>query len=233
MDKMLLWDNKEELIELRLKEIKKNLDKNLNGLPKDELPFMEPHLRALYFQTYFLLAEGSYNASLVLGGIFLENITKERLFIQGIKDEELEEMNFGRTLQKCEEMKSLDKEEFDFLRNKKEKLRNPYAHYNKMKLSHGKEYYIWKIENPVDKLIRLQEKVNKGEITEAQARQELIKGKEPEIMTSKDFRPIAHMAKTQLEEDGLALSTFLEIDKFARVFAEKYFKPKEKQKDEI
>jgi len=220
----VFWNNKDEFIQSHIGNIKKKLSENIDRLPNKDLPFMESHLRALYFQTYFLIAEGFYNASLVLGGILLENLVKEKLFIQGISDKEIEEMNFGRAIQKCREIKVLTENELGFLNDKKEKLRNPYAHYNKMKLSEGIYFHTWKVDNAVEKLITLQEKVTKGEITEAQARQELIKGINPELMSSKEFRPIANIAKSMLEENGLAISLFLEIDKFTRDFAEKYFK---------
>jgi len=224
--KTFIFTDKDKFIEQRLKDIKENLNKNLDSLPKEELPFMELHLRALYFQSYFLFAEGFYNASLVLCGILLENLVKEKLFMHGVKDEELENINFGQAIQKCEQMKLLS-EELKFLKEKKEKLRNPYAHYNKMKLSEGIYYPVWKVKNPVEKLISLHERVSKGELTEAEARQELIKGVSPTLMSSKEFRPIATMAKSQVEEEGLAKYTFLEIDKFTRDFAIKYFKPKD------
>jgi hypothetical protein len=220
-----IYIDKEKLIESEAVILKDVMSKMLDKLPTDELPFMEPHLRALYFETYFLLAKGFYNAPLVLMGILLENIVKEKLFMEGIKDEELENMNFGEALKKVKPF--LSDEENKFLTDKKENLRNPYAHFNKMKLSEGVYIPSWKIENPLEKLISLDKRVMAGEITEAQARQEFISGINPQPMSSKEFRPIAHIVKNMLEEDGFAIFTFLEIDKFTRSFAEKYFKPKE------
>ena len=197
----------------------------LDILPNKELPFMEPHLRSLYFETYFLLAEGFYNASLVLMGILLETIVKEKLFIGGIKDEELEEMNFGKALTKIKPFISED--EFKFFEDKKLKLRNNYAHYNKMKLSEGIYFPSWKIPKSkeiVPRLIDLDKRVKKGELTDAQAKQELIKAIKPELMSSKEFRPISQIAKNEMEKK-FAPVIFLEIDKFIRNFAIKYFKP--------
>src|SRR3989344_3076705 len=108
----LIFGNKEKFIEEYLNDKREKLFENLNKLPNKELPFMEPHLRSLYFETYFLLAEGFYNASLVLMGILLETIVKEKLFIGGIKDEELEKMNFGKALTKIKPFISED--EFKF-----------------------------------------------------------------------------------------------------------------------
>src|SRR3989344_7624578 len=138
-----IYADKEEFIKIELGKKKDSFLKTLDKLPNKELPFMEPHLRALYFETYFLLAQEFYNASLVLMGILLENIVKEKLFIEGVKDEELEKMNFGQTINKC--VKILNSQELDFLKKKKEELRNPYAHYNKMKLSEGIYFPGWKI----------------------------------------------------------------------------------------
>jgi len=217
-----IYLDKKKLIENELANIKEIMFKTLDKLPNKELPFMEPHLRSLYFETYFLLAKGFYNASLVLMGILLENIIKEKLFIEGIKDEELEKINFGVALNKIKPF--ISDEEFKFLDDRKRRLRNPYAHYNKMKLSEGIYFPVWKVENPVQKLIALQERVNKGELTEAQARQELIKGVEPELMSSKEFRPLSQIAKSEKEKSQVT-DVFLEIDRFVREFTEKYFKP--------
>jgi len=223
-EKQKIYSDKNKLIEIELANTKDILSKMLDSLPNEELPFMEPHLRALYFETYFLIAKGFSNASLVLMGILLENVVKEKLFMEGIKDEELEKINFGGALTKIKPF--ISNEEFKFLDDRKLRLRNPYAHYNKMKLSEGIYFPVWKVENPVEKLIALQERVNKGELTEAQARQELIKGVKPELMSSKEFRPISQIAKSE-KEKAQVIDVFLEIDKFVRGFAEKYFKPKE------
>lgn len=218
------YSDKNKLIEIELENTKKIMSERLDKLPNNELPFMEPHLRALYFETYFLIAKGFNNASLVLMGILLENIIKEKLFMEGLKDEELEKINFGVALNKIKQF--ISEEEFKFLEDKKSKLRDPYAHYNKIKLSEGIYFPAWKIENPVEKLISLQERVNKGELTETQARQELIKGVKPELVSSKEFRPISQIAKSEKEKSQV-IDEFLEIDKFVRDFAEKYFKPKD------
>ncbi len=221
-----IYSDKKKFIENELEKIKDTMSKTLENLPNEELPFMEPHLRALYFETYFLLAEGFYNASLVLCGILLENIVKEKLFMEGIPDEDLENMDFGVAISKCIEKNVLTKDEINFLRNRKNRLRNPYAHYNKMKLSKGIYFRAWKIENPVEKLKELGEQVRKGELKESEARKKLIEGVKPEFISSEDLRGVSHIAKGEMEKKQ-AVPVFLEIDKFTREFAEKYFKPKD------
>lgn len=224
IEKQKIYSDKKKLIESELIRTKDILSKMLDKLPNEELPFMENHLRALYFETYFLLAEGFYNAALVLCGILLETVIKEKLFIEGIKDENLENINFGQAINKCKEKDFLTDEEISFLEDKKEKLRNPYAHYNKIKLSKGIYFHGWKIENPVEKLKELGERVKGGEITEEQARKELIKGVPAELISSEELRPLSQIAKSEMERKG-AVNIFLEIDKFVRDFATKYFKP--------
>ena len=224
-EKQKIYLDKEKLIEVELASTKENMSKILNKLPNEELPFMEPHLRALYFETYFLLAESFYNASLVLMGILLENIVKEKLFMEGIKDEELEKMNFGGALIKIKPF--ISENEFKFLEDRKLRLRNPYAHYNKMKLSEGIYFPVWKIpaEGLAPRMIELDKKLKEGKLTELEARQELIKGIQPEMMSSKELRPAAHIIKGE-NEKAQVVNVFLEIDRFVRKFAEKYFKPK-------
>lgn len=225
-EKQKIYLDKEKLIEVELASTKDTMSKMLDKLPNEELPFMEPHLRALYFETYFLLAEGFYNASLVLMGILLENVIKEKLFMENIKDEELEKINFGGALTKIKPF--ISENEFKFLEDRKLRLRNPYAHYNKMKLSEGIYFPVWKIpsEGLVPKMIELDKKVREGKLTEVEARKELIKGIKPEMMSSKELRPISHIAKSEREKSQV-IDVFLEINKFVRDFAEKYFKPKE------
>jgi len=219
-----LYGDKDKLIEIELRNLKTKLNENLDKLPNEELPFMEPHLRALYFQTYFLIAYGFYNASLVLCGILLEVITKEKLFNGGVKDGELEGMNFGGAISKCRSMSILDEDELEFLEFKKDELRNPYAHHNKMKLTKGKYVPTWEVPNIVDKIKELDKLITKGDITEEQARKELVKGINPTLKSSKEFRPIAQLIKSE-EDKHKVIPIFLEIDKFVRNFATKYFNP--------
>lgn len=218
-----LFDDKDKLIEIELDNLKTKLNENLDKLPNEELPFMESHLRALYFQIYFLTAYGFHNASLVLCGILLEAVVKERLFNEGIKDEELERMTFGDTISKCKSINCLNEEELKFLESKRDELRNPYAHYNKIKLTKDKYVPTWEVPNAVEKLIELDGLVTSGKITEEQARKELIKGQPLMFKSSKEFRPIAQILKSE-EDKTKAIPIFLEIDKFVRNFAVKYFK---------
>src|SRR3989338_9644337 len=179
-----LYSDKNKLIEIELENVKKIMSERLDKLPNNELPFMEPHLRALYFETYFLIAKGFNNASLVLMGILLENIIKEKLFMEGIKDEELEKINYWTTLNKVKSF--ISDKEFKFLDDRKLRLRNPYAHYNKMKLSEGIYFPVWKIpiEGFIPKIIELDKKVRESKLTEIEAQKELIDGINPEMMSS-------------------------------------------------
>jgi len=218
-----LFGDKDELIKKELENLKVKLNENLDKLPNEELPFMEPHLRALYFQTYFLVAYGFYNAALVLCGILLETITKERLFNEGIKDEELERTNFGGAISRCKSMNLLDENELNFLESKRDELRNPYAHYNKIKLTEGKYVPTWEVPNIVEKLKELDGLVTSGKITEEQARKELIKNQPIMFKSSKEFRPIAQVLKSE-EDKTKTIPIFLEVDRFVRNFAIRYFK---------
>lgn len=220
-------ENKEKFIKLQLEALKKSINENLDKLPNKELPFMEPHLRSLYFQAYFLLLYGLDNASIVLCGILLENIVKEKLFNEGIADEDLEKMNFGQVIKECETRKNLTKKELDFLKDKKEKLRNPYSHYNLMKLTDGKFVPICNI--PLDEVIKLNALVKKGILTEEEARNKLCGSKTFRFSDSKEFRALAQIVKGE-EDKKIVIPTFLEVDRFIRNFAKKYFDPSNKEK---
>ena len=136
---------------------------------------------------------------------------------------ELEKIEFGPAILECEKRKLLSAEELAFLRNKKDKIRNPYLHYNQMKITEGGAVIGWEIKDPVPKLLELDERVKRGEITEEQARKELIKGIEPKLIDAKAFRPVAQIIKGS-EDKAKAFIIFKEIDKFVREFALKYFK---------
>jgi len=223
-----IYEDIDKAINEYLESMKKTLYENLPKLPNEELPFMEPHLRAIYFQAYYLMAMGFYNTSLVLCGILLENLVKEKLFMNEISDEELEKMNFGQAINKTKNMGLLSEEEIKFLESKKDSLRNPYVHYNKMKLSEGIYYPVWKIPSGeiVPKLIAPDKRVKDGEITEAEARPELINCINPELMSSKELRPISQTAKSEMEKQ-FGPQIFCEVDKFTREFAVNHFEPKE------
>jgi len=217
---MKIFENKNKFMGEELTRIKDIMSKTLDQLPNKELPFMENHLRSLYFQAYFLIVYGFYNASLVICGILLENIAKERLFNNGMVDIELEKLNFGQTISECAKRKILTPKELTFLMTKKTELRNPYAHHNKIKLTAGKYLPIKKIHSV--KLMELVKMVGAGKLTPKQFRSELIKGEQTKLMDSRELRPLAQIIKGE-EDKKNALPIFLEIDKFTRNFAKKYF----------
>jgi len=226
---MVLFEDKDKLIQNELKNLKDKLEVNLIKLPNEELPFMEPHLRALYFQTYFLIAYGFNNSSLVMCGVLLESLIKQRLFDKGISDDEIEKMDLGNVIKRCCKEKIISKEEIDFLKDKKDKLRNPYIHYNQFKLTKGMQTLGWVApgNETVQRLIELDKKVKEGLLTEKEAQMELIKGMTPKVISSKEVRAVAQTFKTDIDEK-IAIPTFLEIDKFIREFADKYFKTENK-----
>lgn len=215
-----MFEDKYKLIEQELIKVKKNLEVNLDKLPKEDLPFIEPHLVALYFQTYFLTAHGFHNPGLIMCGVLLEALVKQRLYESGISDNKIEKMDFGKAITECEKMKILGKEEIEFLRNKKDKLRNPYLHYNQIKLTEKIQVPLGQI--PLDKLKEFILKVSKGELTEQEARNQIFKNSNPKLKSSKEFRPLGQVIKSQIDEE-IAIPTFLEIDNFLRSFCKKYF----------
>ena len=92
-----------------------------------------------------------------------------------------------------------------------------------MELSKGVYFRGWKIENLIEKLKELGKRVKNGEIIEEQARKELIRGVPTELISSEELRPLSQIAKSEIEREQ-AVNIFLEIDKFIRKFANKYFK---------
>jgi len=173
---------------------------------------MEPHLRALYFETYIITMLGFDNASLIMQGVLLEALVKDYIFMKEGKDFEEE---FGPAIKKCETCKYLNEEEIKFLRTFKNNIRNQYQHVDIKKISKGIKLKAWKI--PIDNVLNVEkfhetlEKISRGEM-------------KSQFVGYDELRPSGFLVKTVLDKKR-ALAQFLETDKFVRGFAEKYFKP--------
>ena len=84
-----------------------------------------PRLFFLYEDCYHTLLIGKYNASIVLMGILLEALMKERIWLKlGIYFRGA----YGTCLRKIENEKLMDAKDISFLRKFKDNIRNPYQH---------------------------------------------------------------------------------------------------------
>ncbi len=110
---------------------KENWKKNAEEI----FPLLRPPLRQndladlrlffLYEDCYHTLLIGKYNASIVLMGVLLEALMKERIWL---KLGTYFRGAYGDCLEKIEKKRLMDVKDIYFLRKFKDKVRNPYQH---------------------------------------------------------------------------------------------------------
>lgn len=208
----MVTQEEQKYLEMLLGNLEKTALKRLEMLPNPhEIPFMEPHLRALYFETYNLTAFGFNNASLVMQGVLLEAFVKEVIYYKEGKDFKGE---FGPAIQRCDEKEYLGPKEIDFLRRFKNNIRNRYQHTDIEEISAGIKFPAWKVRPEdvldKDKITAIKKKIREGTL-------------KPEFLGRDELRPLGFLAKSKVDE--MAIPQFMETDKFVRAMAEKHFKP--------
>ena len=107
-----------------------------------------PNLFFLYEDCYFTLLIGRHNASIVLMGVLLEAVMKERIRLKLGK--ELRQ-GYGSCLEVIERNKLMDANDILFLRKFKDKIRNPYAHADETMIVEGVLVPVWEI--PIEKVV--------------------------------------------------------------------------------
>ena len=133
-----------------LEQWKKNSD-DLFVLLRPELPHepvLEPGLQALYEDCYQTLLIGRFNGAIVLMGLLLEALMKERIRLKSGQDFK---GAYGACIKIIEEQKIIDPKDLYFLRKFKDQIRNPYAHFDESKIVEGRIVKGWEI--PFDELL--------------------------------------------------------------------------------
>lgn len=108
---------------------------------EDVFPFLRPplymndlanlRLYFLYEDCYHSLLIGRHNASIVLMGVLLEALMKERIWLKlGIYFQK----PYGDCLKEIEGERLMDAKDIKFLREFKDKIRNPYQHADEIKI---------------------------------------------------------------------------------------------------
>jgi hypothetical protein len=103
---------------------------------------MEPHLLALYRETYFTTLLGFHNVSIIMQGVLLEALVKEIIYSREQADFQ---KPFGAAIKRCETEGYLDSDEIEFLTSFKDLIRNLYQHTDIKTLTRGKSVPGWKI----------------------------------------------------------------------------------------
>jgi hypothetical protein len=140
----------------------KNNSDFLFALLRPELPStitLDPGLKALYQDCYQTLLIGRYNASIVMMGVFLEGLMKERIRLKTGKDFP---KPYGQCVDRLMGIKRLkerieragdgcnliESKDITFLDRFRDKVRNVYAHFDEAKVVDGRIMQAWEI--PLD-----------------------------------------------------------------------------------
>jgi hypothetical protein len=223
MIKIPIYTTPEEAFEKFTQNRKNDFLERIKQLPDEELPHVELRVRKLYFETYYLCALDFHNATIVMCGVLCEALLKELIY-----DKERRELTeivgekiatFGTAINYCLDKKYITEEEANWFKNIKNIIRDLYQHSNVKKIvksSYGGEpyYRAQKIEIP--------ENVKGEELLKLM--RDAIKNPKPNTFISgRDIRSVYDVQKSRIDEIR-SLPLFLDVDKFLRKFAEKYFK---------
>jgi len=182
--------------------------------PIDQADFGNPRLFFLYEDCYYTLLIGRYNASIVLMGVLLEALMKERIFLKlGIDFHR----PYGDCLKKIENEKLMEVRDIQFLRKFKDQVRNLYQHADESRILHRVFAPVWPLEFKGDlsleKLSQVMENVKSGR----------LKPKYLPIADIPPFRPLIKLAYDRKR----AMQLFNQIYDFLLAAKIKYFKQEE------
>ena len=173
-----------------------------------------PRLFFLYEDCYHTLLVGRYNASIVLMGVLLEALMKERIWLKlGIDFRGA----YGACLKKIEDERLMKVEDIQFLRRFKDKVRNPYQHADEAQIVQGLGFVrAWPIELKRNATLQKLEK-SLEEIKSGRLKPQLLPVDHPAI------RPIIK----QEYDRKHAIDLFNKVYDFLLIAHAKYFKQEE------
>lgn len=182
--------------------------------PLDQSHLANPRLFFLYEDCYYALLIGRYNASIVLMGVLLEALMKERIWLKlGINFRG----SYAACLKKIEKERLMEVKDIRFLRKFKDKVRNPYQHADESKILQGLFVRVWpmKFEEGLSlkKLERFIENVKSGQL-------------KPILLPAADIPAIRSVVKPAYDRKR-AINLFNQVYDLLLVAKVKYFKQKE------
>ena len=110
-------------------------------LTNHELPV--PGLFFLYEDCYHTMLIGRFNAAIVLMGVLLEALMKERIRLKLGSDFR---GAYGACLIKIQNKQLMEPEDLFFLRQFKDKIRNPYSHFDELQIVNGSFVPAWELK---------------------------------------------------------------------------------------
>lgn len=184
-------------------------------LTQDYIPV--PKLLEYYHDVYNSLLIGRYSASIVLMGVLLEAVVKERIRITTGEDYR---KPFSPCIDKLKKDKLMRNDDIFFLTRFKNKIRNPYQHVDDYEILKDKLFPIWpiKFKDDVDinKLKNLIHEVKKG-------------GIEPKYLHAAEIPAIRGPVRCMYDK-RIVVDLFNEIHDFLIGIFIRYFKKEEYDK---
>jgi len=173
-----------------------------------------PRLFFLYEDCYYTLLIGRYNASIILMGVLLETLMKERIWLRlGIDFRR----SYGYCLRKIESEGLMEAKDIYFLRKFKDEVRNPYVHADESQILEGVFVPVYPLqfegEFSLEKLEEGFERVRSGQ-------------QKPKFLPASEVPAIRSVAKQEFDRRR-AIGLFNRVYDFLLATKIKYFKPKE------
>lgn len=166
-----------------------------------------PKLFSLYMDCYHTLLIGRYNASIVMMGVLVEAIVKERIYLKrGIECTQ----PLGPCLNLIKKHKLMDEKDINFLYKFKKIVRNPYQHIDDKEIMRDIKSQIWEFKfNSLDEMKSQIESVRAGKI-------------KPAIVNISEKRAILSIFK-QEHDSKIVIPLFNEVYDFMLRCNLKYF----------
>ena len=182
--------------------------------PLNQADLANSRLFFLYEDCYYNLLIGRHNASIVLMGVLLEALMKERISLKlGIDFRG----PYGECLKMIEDKKLMEVKDIQFLRKFKDEIRNPYQHADEAMILEGVFVRVWPLQFEgglsLEKLEQAIEDVKSGRL-------------KPRILPAADIPAIRSPVK-QAYDRKRALDLFNQVYDFLLVAKIKYFKQEE------
>src|SRR3989344_6482693 len=172
-----------------------------------------PMLFNLYEDCYHTLLIGRYNASIVMMGILLEALMKERIILKTNK--ELGK-SYGTSLNVIKDLKLMSQDHITFLEKFKNDIRDLYQHSNEKEIVKGKVIRTWRIDinkdKPLESIKTGVKDVKQGKIS-------------PVLIPSTE--PVVRSVVKQEHDKKMAIVLFNEVYDFLLICNNRYFKQEE------
>ncbi|HLB71390.1 MAG TPA: hypothetical protein VJJ51_10140 [Candidatus Methanoperedens sp.] len=175
---------------------------------------VNPRLFFLYEDCYHTILIGRYNASIIMMGVLLETLMKERI---NLKLGGYFEGEYGPCLKKIKVERLMDAEDIVFLRWFKNEVRNPYQHANEAEILQGVLVPVWPIqfegEISLEKLSKAIKDTKSGRL-------------KPKLLPAAEIPAFRSIAK-QAYDRKRAIELFNQVYDFLLGAKIKYFKQEE------